>query len=144
MSDNSNVAFDDAVNESINSGDTTNENVSNSESDPLYCDEVLPPSPLFDVGRVPKEDKRWSLATHHVRREYGFVWPREKLWIRTTVACSRTGFAFQRKAEKVLKKIWRRKRDSDRLRGMDRFRFTLPVEYGFSIPSDSCGWTLWL
>jgi hypothetical protein len=124
--------------------DTSNASLRSIESDDLYCYEVMSPVSPSDIATLRKEHRRWSLATHHVRREYGFVSLRERLWIMSTLACSRRAFVYQRKAVTILKNIWLRRveRNCDKLKGMAHIRFILPDEYQFSIPLDNEGSTL--
>jgi len=137
-SDNSDIAAAD--------GEESDDTFPSPYTDDLYCEEVLSLNSPPLLVQLMKEDSRWNVATYHLRREYGNVRVREGLWILTTLACSTRAWIYQRKAVKTLKRIWRKKveRNSNELKGMDRFRFIVPDCYQFTIPVDSVGSTLWL
>jgi hypothetical protein len=111
-----------------------------SDSVDLYCNEISLSSVSSDLAYVMKEDPRWNLTTHHIRREYGIVWPREILWIKTVIASSERGFSYRRKALMRLREL--------RRQGSELAAKYLSCEFetrvGFCIPTDSLGWTLWL
>jgi len=100
-----------------------------------HLDVLLKAAPC-SITRYIKADPRWNLSIHHVRREYGIQSPREKLWIRSTLACSLRAYVWECKADINLKKIWRKKvlRNPFEFNGAERVTFSLPEHCRISTP----------
>ncbi|KMQ92096.1 fatty acid synthase [Lasius niger] len=67
------------------------------------ANEVMWARPIDNNSKVRKENARWNLATHHLRRAIGMETPREILWMKTVVACSVRGGMYVAAADKKLK-----------------------------------------
>jgi len=105
------------------------------------ANEVMWARPIDDDSKVRKENARWNLTTHHLRRAIGMETPREILWMKTVVACSVRGGMYVAAADEKLKDAISELYTPEYA---DMLRTKLRARYKFEIPTDNRGETMWL
>ncbi|CAL1680801.1 unnamed protein product [Lasius platythorax] len=105
------------------------------------ANEVIWARPIDDDSKVRKENARWNLATHHLRRAIGMETPREILWMKTVVACSVRGGMYVAAADEKLKDAISELYTPEYA---DMLWTKLRARYKFEIPMDNRGETMWL
>lgn len=99
------------------------------KNDELTCAEILPAA-NEKVWSALKEDYRWNLATHHLRRTIDVDSPREIIWMKTVMSWNPVAMQYEKNvARQFLEKI---------------NKYKICRILGFYLPTDSSGSTLWI
>lgn len=89
---------------------------------------------------VEKEDPCWNFGTYHLKRSIGVQSPKEKLWIKTQVACSARDQLYAREVDR---KVDRKYRLHDIIYRAVKVRKERKT-YIIVVPVDSRGKGMWI